>query len=1068
MNPAPDHFDADLAVSVPDAELQQQRDNVRRRLRHANLASILILLVVVTLAAGFVWQAQDAKQEAARAHRATDRAEEALWHSQFNEVRAERYTTHAGLFSASRDRIVDLAARPNLSGEQRLALRQEAIAQLASARIVTSTQSVAHSTKTTLVWNPLLDRYFDFRTNGTAAIIAHPSGEPAMVLPSISGSQPQAATFSPDGRLAAVRFHGGEVQVWDLGSKRRVLITQCARMPDDPAPLTFLPNNQALGMFTRQGFVLQSLDRADAQRLLQKGRHVGAVSITPDSKFMAVCPDDSPNSLEIWDLATGAVVLKFAPDFRPTSVEWHPDGRRLAVSGSRGQLAIWEIKRNGRADGGWIPRETLRFAGHLANVVYFGFTPDGSMLGTCSWDGTSRFWDVVSGREIFRENRFSIRGVSSTGDRLQAVDARGGHDFISSFSPPVAFRTFAFSGGPRSALGVWISPDARLLAMSFQPSPGETNGEVSLWDFQRRVELARVPGIWAQFSGDSGFLYAFTFRGIRRYDVRPAALDKLSSTGLEGNLVYSPPLSESVNTGELLDDGKTLVVAAMDRVLRLDAKSGAVLGKLNGLAHYVRASRDGSRILTSFQNNPTVLRDGATGRALTKSEHIGQGVWSPDTNWIAISQQTSLQLLRFPSGEKVFDLPMEFGPMMPPAPVFSPDSRWLAVAENRTDVRLIEIPSGRTMATFSPPNPSEIAGPHGIEFSRDGQWLVVVRDGGDAVGWNLPTVRSELTRLDLDWSTSRPASAVPIPAAAPPSSWSAVETAAIIAVLLTMLGGLYTFAVQRRMHSNFEQLETVALEQRRKLHLAQTELLHGQKMRALGTLTAGVAHDFNNLLSIIRLSNQLGAEQTRPTGAAKENVEAIESAVRQGESIVHSMLGYSRGAADQPGPFSLDAVVNETVAMLGRKFLAGIILKLEIESGLPRAFGSRSRLEQMLLNLIVNASEAMNGHGELSVRVRTIATAPAGLLPPRPSPQYLQLAVGDSGPGISPEVLPRIFEPFFTTKNLSRRPGTGLGLATVYTMAEQEGCGLEVTTTRGKGTTFCILLPTTGPAGSEG
>ncbi len=1043
---------------------------MRRRLRRATLASVLILTVVVTLAAGFVWQARSAKEEAGRAHRATERAEKALWEAQFNELRAERYTTHSGLIASSQERMLALAARPNLSEEQRLALRQEAIARLASVRVGASTQSVAHSTKVTLVWNAKLDRYFDFRTNGAAAVIAHPSGEPELVLPSNSGSQPQAAVFSPDGRLAAVRYHGGEVQVWDLVSKQRVLVTRCARLPNDPAPLLFLPNNEALGMFTPQGFVLQSLDHADARRLLQKGRLVEGVSITPDSKFMAVCPSDSPDSLEIWDLATGAVCLKFAPDFRPAGVEWHPDGRRLAISGPRGQLALWEIRRNARADEGWLPRETLRFAGHLATIVSFCFTPDGSLLATCSWDGTSRFWDVVSGREIHRENRFIIRGVSATGDRVQGVDARGRHDFISSFSPPMAFRTFGFSTKQRSSLGVWISPDARLLAISYQPSPGETNGEVSLWDFHRRVELARVPGIWAQFSGDSSSLYAFTFRGIRRYDVRPAALENLPTSGMEGKLLYSPPPNESVNTGELSEDGKTLVVAAMDRVLRLDANSGAVLGGFDSPAHYVRASRDGTRILTSYQNSPMVLRDGMTGRALARSEHVGQGVWSPDTNWMAISEQTSLQLLRFPSGEVAFDLPMEFGPMMPPTAAFSPDSRWVAVAENRTDVRLVEVPSGRSLAMLSPPNPSQIAGPHGIEFSRDGQWLVVVRDGGDVVGWNLPAMRSALTRLGLDWSSSDPAPAVARPAGTPANAWTHVETVAIVAVLLTMLGGLYAFAVQRRMLSNFERLETVALAQRRKLHAAEIELLHGQKMRALGTLAAGVAHDFNNLLSVIRLSNQLGAEQTHPTGAARENVEAIESAVRQGENIVQSMLGYSREAGDRPGLFALDAVVNETVAMLGRKFLAGIILRLEIESGLPQAFGSRGRLDQMLLNLVVNASEAMNGHGELSVRVRTLVPgpAPAGLLPPRPSPQYLELAVGDSGPGIAPDVLPRIFEPFFTTKRLSSRPGTGLGLATVYTMAEQEGYGLGVATAQGVGTTFRVFLPTTDPAGFEG
>jgi signal transduction histidine kinase len=171
------------------------------------------------------------------------------------------------------------------------------------------------------------------------------------------------------------------------------------------------------------------------------------------------------------------------------------------------------------------------------------------------------------------------------------------------------------------------------------------------------------------------------------------------------------------------------------------------------------------------------------------------------------------------------------------------------------------------------------------------------------------------------------------------------------------------------------------------------------------------------------------------------------------------MLGYSRAAAELDNEYSVAAVVSETVAMLGKKFLAGIVLKLEIQPDLPPVRGARGRLEQMLLNLVVNAAEAMKSQGTLRLAARLTSSAADCVLKPRFAPAYIELLVSDSGPGIPSEILPRIFEPFFTTKNAGATPGTGLGLSTVYTMAEQDGLGLGIATAQGKGTTFRITIP---------
>ena len=1084
-----------------EAGMQAQRESLRMGLLRANLAAVLILVLVAALAAGVVWKAREsageavrANEEAQRANRETERARKAteqteaqLWKSRLNELRAQRAAARPGTRLSGRAMLEELCRRPDLTEEERLALREEAIEQLALMDIELAATTITNSRPVNLTWSHDLKRYCWFRADGAVEIREHPSGKPAAAFPALPGAGAQSAAFSPDHRFAAVRHHGGQVRVWDIAAGDVFLTNHCVRAAGNETPLMFSPDSQWLGMFTATGFMLQPMAKAGAARALQAGRVVDGAVFTTDARRLAVLPRAEPDMVEVWDVETGVVRRRFQPSFRPNAIEWHPDGRRLAVSGSRGLVTMWEMESStGAADGATnsFPRESMRFTGHLGTIIYLMFTPDGSRLFTQSWDSTCRFWDVMSGAEMFRETRMAILGVSQDGSSLVGI-APGSRESICRLVTPTGYRTVASAGGPRATHGVWLSQDARLLAVGYPPGVGEKTGEVRLWDFQRQIELRRVPGIWAQFSPDNRWMYTFQFGGIHRYDVRAETLASPPANWTEGQLLYTPPKGESVNTGELTDNGRTLVVAAMNHVLWLDAESGRVTRRISAPAHYLSASRDGLRIATSYQNQPAVLRSALGGPTVARSKTFGHSLFSPDTNWVAVAEIDSLRVRRHPSLELAFESALDLGASTPPAIAFSPDSRVLAVAHNRTGIRLHELPSGRVLAKFSGPSIAQIVGAHGIEFSQDGRWLIVARDNGDVVGWELDIMRRDLTTLGLDWAqptantvvatnlsksaTNQAGRSVSIAdrrdARQPPRR--GIETAALIAALITLAAGLVVFAVQRRMLSSYGRVEALAVDQRRRLDSAQAELLHGQKMRALGTLAAGIAHDFNNLLSVIRLSNQLAAEQTKPSGVAKENVDAIESAVTQGESIVQSMLGYSRAAADLDTRYAVDGVVNETVAMLGKKFLAGIILKLEIEAALPPAQGSRGRLEQMLLNLIVNASEAMAGKGTLSIKLRRVSVAGACLLAPRAAPGFIELMVGDSGPGIPPEVLPRIFEPFFTTKKLGARPGTGLGLATVYTMAEQDGLGLGVETRSEAGTTFRILVPMGTAAAKE-
>jgi len=195
-----------------------------------------------------------------------------------------------------------------------------------------------------------------------------------------------------------------------------------------------------------------------------------------------------------------------------------------------------------------------------------------------------------------------------------------------------------------------------------------------------------------------------------------------------------------------------------------------------------------------------------------------------------------------------------------------------------------------------------------------------------------------------------------------------------------------------------------------------------------------------------------------------EETRAVEQAVEQGRSVVRAMLGYSKPADEALSRCTILAdLVEETATLLGQQFLSGIRLTMELDRDAPPVNVGRGRLEQILLNLIVNASEAMSGNGCLLITTRAHPGPIEGtlVLSPRSGMACIRLGVGDTGPGIRPEELPRVFEPFYTTKTMGASRGTGLGLSTVFQIAQQEGLGITVDSKPGEGTTFAILIPVT-------
>ena len=290
------------------------------------------------------------------------------------------------------------------------------------------------------------------------------------------------------------------------------------------------------------------------------------------------------------------------------------------------------------------------------------------------------------------------------------------------------------------------------------------------------------------------------------------------------------------------------------------------------------------------------------------------------------------------------------------------------------------------------------------------------------------------------------------------------ESRLVVVLGLALLVSLFFAALalnrHRRLQQSYSAVERLVAERTGQLELANRELLHSQKMNALGTLAAGIAHDFNNILSIIKGSAQIIEDNPGDTDKIRTRTSRIQTVVQQGAEVVDAMLGFSRSNDAPTAPCDLNAVVADTRRLLGDRFLHETDVQFQPGENLAEVSVPRDFIQQILLNFIFNANEAMTGRKQIKLTTKlTEGLAAEMVLPPAPAARFILVSVRDCGAGIAPEILPRIFEPFFTTKNLSTRRGTGLGLSMVYELAKKMGAGLAVESEPGVGSTFTLILP---------
>ncbi|HYN39034.1 MAG TPA: ATP-binding protein, partial [Rhodospirillales bacterium] len=239
----------------------------------------------------------------------------------------------------------------------------------------------------------------------------------------------------------------------------------------------------------------------------------------------------------------------------------------------------------------------------------------------------------------------------------------------------------------------------------------------------------------------------------------------------------------------------------------------------------------------------------------------------------------------------------------------------------------------------------------------------------------------------------------------------------------------------------------------------EEQLRQSQKMQALGQLTGGIAHDFNNLLAIIIGNLQLLGERIDGEARLRELFEDALWSAQRGAELTHRLLAFARRQPLKPDAVDFNGVIRGLSDLLRRTLGAGIQIREDLAPDLWTAYADRGELERALVNLAVNARDAMQGGGMLILETRnaTIDEAYAEQYEELVAGDYVLLAVSDSGGGMSAEVMRHVFEPFFTTKAVGK--GSGLGLSMVYGFVKQSGGHVEIDSRIGQGTTVKLYLP---------
>ncbi len=1042
--------------------LEATRESMRRDLNRANTAVGIILVVVFGLAVAAVIAGLHAARDFSRAEQAEADSTERLWNSYVAQARAMRLTPEAG----RREKIFTVVS--NAAAIRRnAALRSEAMASLALADVEIELPLRAVPTGIDLVEMDTALLHYAF---GNAAgdvfvgsvaegitnrqILQAQALGPGMRLPV------RSVVFSPDGTKLAARYAGGAVVLWDMATQEKIFTSGAEATNIQVAGMTFSLESDKFyfGDADAQGQI--SIFDGATKTKTGCGLRVGTrpFRFRPGTMEVAICTD---NHVDLCNYPNETPVRIFETPNRVYTLAWSPDGARLAASTEDGDVYLWE-----RSTG-----NTRVLRGHSEPCVRLTFSPDGKLLASGSRDGTTRFWDVALGQTLTIATEGLASVFSQDGRRVGFWKPSEGYG-IWRLTSSTSYNLLVCPKSEGAFLSVDLSPSGRWCIAT------QSKG-IRIWDLKNAAHESFFPGtnfLSARITPDETALYV----------CRGATLERWPFRVNESGAAIDPAAVQTVATPE--DKGAHAIALSLDghwalaelgdlrlAVLNLQSNTPPVFlaehfrqlslrtpGSATGAGRFA-ISPDGRWAVTGFgigtEDHPMVW-DAQTG-ALVATLPFRSAVvaFSPDGRRLGTAGTATFGIWSVGDWQLLNSFNRDEAGVTQGSLAFIRDSDEIAVTRTRQFAQLRHALTNEPYADLIAPQPQSV---NSLRVSLDGAVMVTASATDKLQVWHLDVLRQQLAALQLDWRTPPP---FPLAAdTAKPAASTPMQATLIVSLAGFCVAALFALASLRRHReaiTGYLAAETKAAIRNRELEMAKVELMHSQKMQALGSLATGIAHDFNNLLSVIRMSNKLIGRETKTNADIQENVADIELAVMQGKHVVSSMLGYARAEAILAEPTEISSVVEDTVSLLSKEFLSGIALTLELDREVPRVIVSRGRLEQILLNLVVNASEAMQGKGKLKIGLHQVNHLPVKRYALRPShaERFVELTVGDSGPGIAPENQLRLFEPFFTTKRSGAKVGTGLGLSLVYAIADQDGLGLSVESAPEQGATFTIVVP---------
>jgi signal transduction histidine kinase/WD40 repeat protein len=1057
-------------------ELQRRRRQIGRGLRRSHVAIVVASFMVGFLAIAAVWLSREAQHRAEDARSAQRRAEvnaaearvasQRLWEFSSRAARQQRLSRTFGQRSESLD-IIREAARFQPSRE----LRDEALSALLLPDVGTNIVWRAETSfEFAAAYDATFEHFIQNCDHGRAIVRRVADGAVLMDEPGLGG-RTLFWQFSPDGQLAAIAFDAGQIGLWDWRTTNLI-----ARIPtvgdlfwDEPS-FDFSPDK---GLFwfvdTNQNLACLNLQSRELTSAITLAHPASAVRLSPSGELAALA---GTKDLEVHDVASGRLRASLALTNRIRCFAWQPGNERLAV-GCYGGLFLWSIGTT----------NLVRLKEGDVTITDLSFNPDGDLLFLGGYNEQGEIWDTRQWRPVSEGRRGHLTQLAADETKVAIFRERVGYG-INRYLAPLGVHSWPAL--PSFGTAHWsadVDPKERWLLTA------HVNGWL-IRDADTGQELGRAScgdALSVSFSADGSNVLAWTQVGLQRWPLSPGDDPRTFRVGApqmiwksSGRPIDVAVIAAGRGHAACCQDGLVTVVDLLNPGtpvqfrLRLPSDNAHVL------------SPDGRWLLTGYHNQHGVdWYDCQSGKWLRRFalEGFASVVFDPNTGRLFTCTASDHCEWNPKTGELMRKIAWRSPVAAQSFLGFAPDHRLALVMVPPSSFQWYDLEAGRDFATLDFRDPQTV---HTCYWSRDGGRIFLFGRDGGITRLDLSTLRAGLDSLGLNWSDAdpsrdfdtRPESLAVSQAEATRESATAARSEVGLAhpgeliwfvstgLLVTVGIGLYVLSYQRRLFTSYRETEALAEQRAGELRNTHAALAHNEKMRALGTMAAGVAHDFNNLLSVIRLSSELIEECTEADGTTRENFDAIRQSIQRGRGIVHSMLGYARDDGEAR-PFAPAALVSDAVALLSKSFLSGLVLEIEVDAAVPDVFGRRGRVEQMLLNLIVNAAEAMGGRGTLRLSARGVDETGHCVLPPRASAGYVELSVVDSGPGIRPEIQPRIFEPFFTTKNKGPQHGTGLGLSMLYTIAKEDGLGVAVESVPDCGTTFRLLLPVTPGPGRD-